>query len=193
MLKIGLTGNIGSGKSTVSRIFETLGVPVYRSDDEAKKILDKAEVTEKVKQLFGSEILDENGKINRGKLAAIVFSDKIKISNLNNIIHPLVMDDFKEWTVAHLEYSYIIMESAILFETNFSSLFDKIIFVSAPETVRINRIMLRDRVDAAHVKIRMKQQLSEKDKIKKADFVIVNDDKSLIITQVLKIHAELNH
>jgi len=193
MLKIGLTGNIGSGKSTVSRIFETLGVPVYRSDDEAKKILDKAEVTEKVKQLFGSEILDENGKINRGKLAAIVFSDKIKISNLNNIIHPLVMDDFKEWTVAHLEYSYIIMESAILFETNFSSLFDKIIFVSAPETVRINRIMLRDRVDAAHVKIRIKQQLSEKDKIKKADFVIVNDDKSLIITQVLKIHAELNH
>jgi dephospho-CoA kinase len=192
MLKVGLTGNIGSGKSTVSRIFETLGIPVYRSDDEAKKILDKAEVTEKVKQLFGSEILDENGKINRGKLAAIVFNDKIKISNLNNIIHPLVMDDFKEWTVAHLEYSYIIMESAILFETNLSSLFDKIIFVSAPETVRINRIMLRDGVHAAHVESRMKQQLPEKDKIKKAEFVIVNDDKSLVIPQVIKIHSELN-
>ena len=192
MLKIGLTGNIGSGKSIVSIIFETLQVPVYHSDDRAKFILDKSESVSGLQKLFGKEIFDPSGKIDRKKIAGIVFNDKEKLTLLNSIIHPAVLRDFEGWAINQQSAPYIIMESAILFETGFSKLFDKIIIVTAPEKIRIERVMKRDQVSEEEIKNRIKNQLSEEDKIKDADYVVINDDEHLVIPQVLKIHEALS-
>ncbi len=191
MLKIGLTGNIGSGKSIVSGIFKILQIPVYNADYNAKLFLDKPKVILKIKNNFGAEVIDKFGKINRKYLAEIVFTDAAKLRALNNIIHPTVVNNFMLWIKEQKNIPYVIMESAILFETEYSDLFDKIIVVTSPENIRISRVMKRDNITEADVKKRMKNQMKEKDKIKKADFVIVNNDIDLVIPQVLKIHKAL--
>jgi dephospho-CoA kinase len=191
MLKVGLTGNIGSGKSIVARIFETTGIPVYHSDDTAKLMLDNAENKAEMEKLFGKGIFDISGKVDRKIIAGIVFNDTKKLTALNNIIHPAVIKDFGNWVLQQHSYPYIIMESAILFETGYAALFDKIIFVSAPENIRIARIIKRDATSEEEIKVRIQNQMEEKDKLKKADFVIINDDEQLVIPQVLKIHQSL--
>jgi len=191
MLKVGLTGNIGSGKSVVSKLFEALKIPVYRSDEEAKLILDKPEIIQQLEQAFTSAILDSNGKIERRKLASIVFNDSAKLSLLNSIIHPSVLADFSSWIEVQKNAAYVVMESAILYETGFDKLFDKIIVVSAPENIRIQRVMERDGVSFEEVEARIHHQLNDTEKTKAADFVINNDGDSLLVSQVLKIHLEL--
>ncbi len=191
MIKAGLTGNIGSGKTVVSEIFKVLRIPVYNADTRAGIIMEMPSVVVQVVKNFSSDILSPQGMPDKKKIAEIVFADKKKLEKLNRIIHPLVIADFEQWIKEQKNASYVIMESAILFETNYSSLFDKIIFISAPQTVRLKRIIDRDRVEAFHVKNRIKQQLPEKDKIKKADFVILNNDKKALIPQVLSIHRNL--
>jgi dephospho-CoA kinase len=191
MIKVGLTGNIGSGKSAVSGIFAVLNIPVYNADERAKYILDSPLISEKMIKTFGEQILGRDQKPDRKKIAGIVFAHPVKLRQLNGIIHPMVLADFKKWTREQKNADYVVMESAILFETGYSSLFDKIIFVSAPETVRLKRVMERDKVTAAQVKIRMRQQKPEKDKIRKSDFVIVNKGKKSLIQQVLSIHRQI--
>lgn len=191
MIKAGLTGNIGSGKTAVAAIFKILRIPVYNADEQAREIMHSSEVLNKIVKLFGKAIMDENENPEKKKIAEIVFADKEKLEKLNRIIHPLVIDDFEQWMKEQKNSSYIIMESAILFETNYSSLFDKIIFVSAPMSLRLKRVMDRDKDNTEHVKKRMSQQLPEKDKIKKADFVILNNDRKALIPQVLSIHKKL--
>ncbi|HNW99052.1 MAG TPA: dephospho-CoA kinase [Bacteroidales bacterium] len=191
MIKVGLTGNIGSGKTIVSNIFKVLRVPVYNADLRARVIMEKPEIINKISVLLGNEILDENGIPDKKKIAAIVFNDKSKLEKLNHIIHPLVIADFEKWIKEQSGTGYVIMESAILFETGYNELFDKIIFISAPETLRVKRVMMRDGVNAVSVKSRIKQQLPEKNKISKADFVIVNNERKLLIPQVLKVNKEI--
>jgi dephospho-CoA kinase len=191
MLKVGLTGNIGSGKSVVSNIFETLKIPVYRSDEEAKLILEKPEIIQHLVQLFTSAILDTNGKVERRKLASIVFNDSEKLSMLNGVIHPAVLGEFRSWVEIQNKAPYVIMESAILFETGYDKLFDKIIVVTAPEDIRIQRVMKRDHVSKDEVAIRIHNQMQEPEKSGKADFVINNDGSNLLIPQVINIHQKL--
>jgi len=191
MLKVGLTGNIGSGKSTVSEVFKILGIPVYDADTEAKKILDKKETINKITSFFGTEILNSKDIIDRKKLAAIVFANNDKLTTLNNIIHPALRIDFEEW-MNKLTQHYCIMESAILFETDYYKMFDKIICVSSPQDMAISRVMKRENAERADILKRLNNQISEKEKTDRADFIIINDEKSLIIPQVLKMHYDLS-
>lgn len=189
MLKIGLTGNIGSGKSMVCHVFEKLSVPVYYADIEAKKILDNSIITSELINYFGDEILDENrDAIDRKKLAAIVFKNKTKLKKLNSIIHPRLRIEFEDWCNTFKNSPYIIQEAAILLENGLGKNFDKIIVVSAPKKIRLLRVMERDSMAEADVLARMKNQWSDKRKEMAADFVIKNDGKHLILPQILKIH-----
>ncbi|MCD4746659.1 MAG: dephospho-CoA kinase, partial [Bacteroidales bacterium] len=160
MLKIGLTGNIGSGKSVVSKIFELFGIYVYNADREAKKYLQDNSVKSKIKQIISKNIFDIYDEIDRQKLADIVFKNKEALIKLNSIIHPLVRNDFNNWLDKHSNEAYIIYEAAILFESGFYKDFDAVITVSAPEDLMIKRVMKRDGVLKEHVIQRMKNQMN---------------------------------
>ncbi len=189
MLKIGLTGNIGSGKSLVCQVFEKLGVPIFNADSEAKKILDSSVLRPKLLATFGSDIEDlDNNIIDRKKLAAIVFTDKEALSKLNALIHPQLRVEFKNWCLQHEKENYVIQEAAILFENGFADLFDKTIVVAAPKNIRLQRVMERDGASEAAVLARMENQWSDSKKEAAADFIIYNDGQELVLPQVLKLH-----
>ena len=190
MIKVGLTGNIGSGKSIVARIFEILGVPVFRADEVAKKILFDSDVKEILKDKFDKKIF--TGKnINRKALAEIVFKDKESLSFLNSVIHPLVKKSLEQWLDNNKDQKYIIQEAAILFESGFYKEFDKVITVASPENLAIKRVMERDGVGEEEVKSRQKNQWSQERKVEMSDYVIYNDNTKPVIPQVLKILMEL--
>ncbi len=191
MLQVGITGNIGSGKTTVCRVFEILGVPVYYADLRARAIMEKHEVLEQVVGAFGREVLDENGQLQRKLLAAIVFNNKEKLERLNAIVHPLVREDYRQWVAAQHHQAYVMQEAAILFETGMAASFDKVIVVAAPLELRIARVQQRDGVSRSEVLRRAANQLEEKELIERADFVVHNDDSQLVIPQVLAIDREL--
>lgn len=171
----GLTGGIGSGKSIVSKIFQTLCLPVYNADREAKRFL----LCDEVVQLFGTT--------EPRKIAHSVFNDGEKLAALNAIIHPRVMIDFGEWAMqfSGLDVPFVLMESAIIFEANLASYFDKIITVEAPIELKISRVMQRDGITEEDVRKRMAVQLPESERVKRADFVIYNDNRQAVLPQVL--------
>lgn len=172
---IGLTGGIGSGKSTVAKHFEKLGIPVYIADLEAKKILDTTIVIDKIIDAFGEEIL-ETEKIDRKKLAEIVFQQPEKLQILNSIIHPEVAKHFRNWVNENKKYDLVIKEAAILFESGSYKDCDKIILVTAPKETRIQRVIERDNISRAAIENRMANQWSEEKKEKLSDFIIINED-----------------
>lgn len=189
MLKIGLTGNIGSGKSLVCQVFEKLSVPIFNADIEAKKILDSSILRSKLLAIFGADIEDINENIiNRKKLAAIVFTDKEALEKLNALIHPQLRIEFKNWCLLHEKEKYVIQEAAILFENGFADLFDKTIVIAAPKEIRLQRIKERDGTSKAEVLARMENQWSDATKEDAADFIIQNDGQKLILPQILKLH-----
>jgi dephospho-CoA kinase len=192
MKRIGLTGNIGTGKSTVARIFEILRVPVYHADKQARVILESVKVTEQIGLLFGEQVLDRNRQVDRKALAGIVFNDAAKLAILNNLIHPLVEDDFMQWCINHEDQKYILHEAAILFESGFHRLFDANILVTAPEEICIARVMARDGITKEMVSERIRNQWLQDKKLAMADFEIVNNEVSMVIPQVLAVHLELN-
>jgi dephospho-CoA kinase len=192
MIKVGLTGNMGSGKTTVARIFETLGVPVYHADEEAKKFLKTDDVVKKLSDRFGKHILTRKMP-DRKKLAAIVFNDNKALAFLNSVIHPLVREDLKKWLDRNQSHSYVIHEAAILFESGFYLDFDKIITVTAPKKLSIQRLIERDKMNITGIEKRMQHQWEQERKIGLSDFVIVNDENYLVIPQVLEIHKILNN
>jgi dephospho-CoA kinase len=188
MLKIGLTGSIGSGKTTIAKVFTTLGVPVYFSDTEAKKILDNQEVIAEVIKMMGHEVIDSTGKVDRKKMANKVFNNVEKLQWLNSLIHPRVRKHFMEWVDRNSDKPYIIQESAIMLETGFSKYFDKIIVVSCPLEQRIQRVVKRDGMSREDMMDRMENQWSEELKLMKADLVIKNDDDLLALPQIIEHH-----
>src|SRR6056297_3398049 len=191
MIKVGITGGIGSGKTMVCRIFQELGMPVFYADDEAKKILDKdTDVKKELKRLFGEDIYTKTG-INKTRLASIIFNDSATLKQVNEIIHPKVREYFNKWSQEHSDFPYIIEEAAILFESGAFKDMDINIIVSAPEELKIQRIMERDKIDRQSVVDRMKNQMGEREKMKMADLVIVNDGNQMIIPQILEIHKKL--
>lgn len=192
MKRIGLTGNIGTGKSTVARVFEILGVPVYHADKQARLILESSKVKDDLVVLFGKNILNSQFEVDRKALAAVVFSDTDKLSALNNLIHPLVEADFLQWSSRFEDQNYILHEAAILFESGFNRLFDATILVTAPEDICISRVMSRDGISREMVNNRIQNQWSQEKKQELADYEIINDGISMVIPQVFAIHRELN-
>lgn len=170
---IGLTGGIGSGKTTVAHYFMAKNIPVYIADDEAKKITDSQRVMDKIEKVFGSQVV-ENKKVNRAVLANIVFKDKEKLAQLNAIIHPEVKKHFQKWLKTKSTFKYVIKESAILFESGSYKDCDAVIVVTAPLEIRIARTMERDKIDRESVLQRINNQISEEEKVKKSDYVIQN-------------------
>jgi dephospho-CoA kinase len=191
MIKVGLTGNMGTGKSTVARIFMAMGVPVYHADLEAKKFLFEQEVVSQLRLWWGEAVMT-NGQPDRKKLATIVFKQPEKLKMLNSLIHPRVRGDLQEWLIRQHHHHYVIHEAAILFESGFFKEFDKIITVVCPERLAMKRIMERDGLEEEEIWQRMQNQWSQQVKIAKSDFHIVNDGNTMVIPQVLRIHSRLN-
>ncbi len=192
MLKVGITGGIGSGKKTVCRIFETLGVPVYYADDRAKELMLKDETIKKqVTALFGGDAYLPDGLLNRKYIAEKVFQNQSQLAQLNAIVHPAVFNDSQQWFMEHEDKPYTLYEAAILFESGSYLFLDKTITVFAPLEERVARTMKRDKATREEVMERVAKQMPEEEKIKKADFVIHNDHSIPLIEQVLTIHQRL--
>jgi dephospho-CoA kinase len=188
MLKIGLTGGIGSGKTTICKVFQCLGIPVYSSDSESKKILDTdPDAKFELQKLFGKEVYHEEGYLNRKKLAQLVFGNPEALLKLNRLVHPLVRNHFLAWVKENKKAPYIIKEAAILIESGAYKDVDAILFVSSPEEKRITRVMERDQLDREAIEARIKQQLPEEEKMEMCDYVIYNDDLQMVIPQVIKL------
>jgi len=192
MIKVGVTGNIGSGKSTVCRIFEILGVPVYYADDRAKEILqtDPA-VMHAVRALFGDDVYDASGHLDRKRVAHVVFHEPDFLNQYNAIIHPAVLSDSERWISRHTQHPYVIKEAALLFEAGADKQLDKIICVTAPVAMRMQRIQERDGSTPEEIRARMRNQMSEAEKVERSDFIIYNDGSAPLIRQVLNIHEKL--
>ncbi len=187
MLRIGLTGGIGSGKSTVARIFNVLGIPVYSSDDASKRLMVEDEnLKNRIIEKFGNESY-LNGILNRKYLSAVVFSDQKKIKLLNSLVHPATIHDAELW-MKKQNAPYIIKEAALIFESGSNKLLDFVIGVQSPAVLRIERAMKRDNLSREQIEARMKLQMDEDEKMQKCDFVIVNDEQQMIIRQVLLLH-----
>lgn len=189
---IGLTGGIGSGKSTIAEIFTTLKIPVFNSDLEAKKLYSHPEVKQQIIKHFGN-VYNEQHQLDKKALANIVFNDEDKLQQLNNIIHPAVKKLFETWVNKNNQTPILIKEAAILIESGAAKQVNKIIVITAPKEERIRRVMQRDNVSEKEVVVRMNKQLPEEKLIAQADFIIKNDNKQLVIPQVLNIVKELNN
>jgi dephospho-CoA kinase len=193
MLKIGITGNIGSGKTTVSKIFEILGVPVFYADNAAKKVMVEDPILiDALKTEFGNESYFDDGSLNRKHIAGIVFNNKAELAKLNSIVHPAVFRAFDNWAAGIKNAPYILKEAALLFESSSYQMCDKTIMVTAPLELRINRVMQRDNLTRTEIENRNARQFAEEKKVQLADFVIRNDDTELVIPQVLHLHKKLN-
>ena len=191
-LLVGITGGIGSGKSTVCKLFSLLGVPVYTADDRAKWLMNHdSPLKEKILEVFGSESYLSNGELNRAYLAASVFSNPEKVAALNALVHPAVRKDFMDW-VSQQTAPYLIKEAALLFETGAAKELDCVINVSSPLRVRMARVLLRDpQRTEEQVNQIIDQQLPDEEKNERADFSIKNTDNKLLIPQVITLHEQL--
>lgn len=188
MIKVGITGGIGSGKTTVCKIFESLGVPVYYADDRAKKIMtsDKTLKADLI-HLLGEECYFKNGRLNRKYIGAKVFKNKSLLKKLNKLVHPAVLKDGENWFNKQ-KGIMALKEAALLIESGSYLYLDKLVVVTAPEKVRLQRVMERDNLSKEAVKEKMKNQLTDDEFLKYADFRIINDGKKLLIPQVRKIY-----
>ncbi|HTG67230.1 MAG TPA: dephospho-CoA kinase [Flavobacterium sp.] len=187
MLKvIGLTGGIGSGKTTIANYLASKGIPVYIADDAGRKVMQYPEVLEAIKEKFGTAIFDKK-QLNRAKLAEIVFNNPGQLKTLNTIVHPVVRKDFKDWLILNSEKPLVVYESAILFESGRYQDFDCIVSVTAPLEIRISRVLERDATNREQVLSRIKAQWTDEQRIAKSDFVIENIDLEMAKAKTDKI------
>ncbi|RKR05944.1 dephospho-CoA kinase [Flavobacterium sp. 90] len=188
---IGLTGGIGSGKTTIANYFATMGVPVYIADDEAKKVMQSQSIVNEIKATFGGALF-ENDVLNRAKLAEIVFNNADQLAKLNAIVHPAVKRDFEIWLSEHKKYQYVVYEAAILFESGRYKDCDVIVTVTAPEEIRIERVLKRDNTTREQVLSRIKMQWNDEKRISLSNFVINNSNLKIAREEVVKILKILN-
>jgi dephospho-CoA kinase len=190
MLRVGLTGGIGSGKTTVAQIFEVLSIPVYYADSAARYLMNNdPELKKKIIASFGTDAY-RNGELNRSYLGSVVFQDTEKLKLLNSIVHPVTIRDSANW-MKRQKTAYAIKEAALIFEAGLEKHLDYIIGVTAPESIRIQRVVERDHVAMEKVLERLQHQMDEKEKISRCDFVIQNDGIQPLLPQVLAIHQSL--
>lgn len=193
-LRIGITGGIGSGKTTVARIFSTLGIPVYSADEHARRLMvEDADLIEALRTLLGPRTFLPDGQLNRPYVAEQIFGDADKLAAVNQLVHPAVGRDGLAWHQRQKQVAYTLYEAALLYESGHADAFDAIIVVAAPEALRIRRVLERDQSDEAAVRARMARQWSQDEKVAKADFIIHNDGEQLLLPQVLRIHADLRN
>ena len=189
MLKIGLTGGIGAGKSVISRIFSILGAPVYNADAEAKKLMSSdAALLLKLREAFGPEAIGENGPDPKA-LARIIFNDPDAMKLVNSLVHPAVARDFELWLEDHGNAPYVIKEAAIIFETGSQRHLDMVILITAPEEMRVKRVMKRDGATVSSVRKRMENQWPDEKKIPLAGLVLNNDSTSPLLPAILELHS----
>lgn len=192
MKQIGITGGIGSGKSTICKIFKLLDVPVYEADAEAKELQNThPEIRKGLIDLFGANIYLTNGKLDRKQLAQYIFSDSQLLEKVNQLVHPVVHAHYQHWLTVNSRAPYIVYEAAILFESGFYNNMDEIILVTAPQAIRIARVIKRDKTTEKDVKNRLNSQWSEDKKIQLANYIIENDNSSLIIPKVVELNKRL--
>lgn len=187
MLKIAITGNIGSGKSTVVKIFQSMNIPVFVADKEARELYKDDAVKIELKALFGEQVFDKENEVDKKSLAQIIFNNKKALKKINDLIHPLTLARYQQWLHENRDSYYSLHESAILFENHLEKQFDATIFVYAPEKLRIERVMSRDKVERQTVIERIKNQWPDDDKLDLADFIINNDGETFLIPQVLEL------
>ncbi|MBN1185912.1 MAG: dephospho-CoA kinase [Bacteroidales bacterium] len=191
MVKVVVTGGIGSGKSLICDIFNHLGVPIYYADKQAKRLMiEDDELKNEIINLFGHESYNAND-INREFLSNRVFSNIDALKSLNSVVHPIVMKDFIKWGEQFINTNYVIIESALAFNQGVKEFLDKIIVVTAPLNLRMDRVMKRDSLSREQVVLRMKNQVDEEEMIKQADEIIVNDGSRLIVPQVVALHKKI--
>jgi dephospho-CoA kinase len=194
MLRVGITGGIGSGKTTACKLFEKLGVPVYYADVRAKQLMeDDKKLRLSIIEHFGNDAYLSDGSLNRVYLASIVFQNEQKLQLLNSLVHPVVAADSESWNsvLAQKGFAYSLREAALLIETGTYRFLDKLILVTAPEEERIKRVMMRDHVTKEQVQARINAQIPESEKLSLADFVIQNTDLISLAQQVKNIHEQL--
>lgn len=184
MIHIGLTGGIGSGKSTVAKVFESLGVPVFYADDVAKRAYDDDEIRQKVKTLFGEDLYVDH-LLDKKKLASIVFNDKQKLVALNSIIHPWVAEQYFLWYKKNDAAKYVIREAAILIESGAYKTCDKIILITAPQEMRVQRVHQRDQLSNAEIQTRIKNQMSDEERQTYAHYTWANDNHFPLLEHIL--------
>lgn len=192
---VAITGGIGSGKSTFAKLLSNLGYPLYISDDRAKEIMNKPEVVSKVQEIFQNQIVIEDGKLDRKKIAEIVFNSPEKLTSLNQLIHPLVKEDFNNWLLNHQNSPFIIKETALLFEIGADKNCDFVVLVTAPLETRINRVMKRDNKTREQIMEIVNKQWTDEMKISKSDFVVTNvnlHDLQESVKDLLKILKKNN-
>jgi dephospho-CoA kinase len=191
-LHVGITGGIGSGKSLVCKIFQCLGVPVYDADRAAKRLMISDEILmAQIKKEFGEEAYDADGSLNRSFISKKTFGYPERLEKLNQFVHPRVANDYESWTKGHAEHPYVVKEAALLFEAGSAARLDKIIVVSAPVSLRIQRVLQRDtQRSEEEIKKIIASQMPEDEKVRRADFVVVNDEHQLLIPQVLELHRQ---
>jgi len=193
-IQIGITGGIGSGKSLICRIFHVLGVPVYDADSQAKKLMATDGILiDQIKKEFGTLSYNERGELNKELLGKTVFNQPDRLAKLNSLVHPRVAWDYHQWINEQRSANYCLKEAALLFEAGSYQMLDKIIVVAAPVEVRIKRVLQRDvHRTKEEVERIIKNQMTQEEKVKLADYVITNDESALIIPQVLKLHEWFN-
>ncbi len=191
-LIVGLTGGIGSGKSTVCEVFKHLQIPVYDSDTEAKRLMqENPDLISFLKKEFGEHIFDKKGKLQRKQLAALVFQDKGKLQKLNGAVHPAVYQDFIQW-VKKQESPYVLKESALISKKDQMPVpYDLIVAVLAPEALRLQRVIRRDQTEEEQVKKRMRHQISDAERKAQADYILINDEEHLLLPQILDLHKKI--
>lgn len=191
-LKVGITGGIGSGKSTVCKVFQALGIPVYHADDIARIITDEHPgVIMRIKEVFGDEMY-LNGKLNRAKMASVVFNNPAELAKLNNIIHPAVREEFRLWYERNQHAPYVIQEAAIMFESGVYKQIDKVVLIACPQETRIERAIQRG-ATREEVLNRIQNQMPEEEKLEKANHVIWNDGTTPVIEQVMALDKLFRH
>jgi dephospho-CoA kinase len=188
--KLGITGGIGSGKTSVCRVFEVLGIPVFSADSEAREIMENDnDIIAGINYITGKDLY-KNGSLNREELASIIFNDTTILKKVNSLVHPAVFDRFAKWTLIQ-STPYVIMEAAILFESGASVVVDKIATVVAPVEQRMKRVVLRNKLSQEQVMERMRNQIDDEERIRQSDFIISNSENDMIIPSILKIHNEI--
>ena len=191
-LQIGITGGIGAGKSLICRIFHCLGIPIYDADGHAKELMTTDVILmSNIKKEFGELSYNTDGSLNRSYLSSTVFNDSETLKKLNRLVHPQVGADYSRWVEKHRSNSYVIKEAALLFEAGSNELLDKVIVVHAPEALRVQRVLVRDpNRSEDQVRAIISKQMPEAQKMEKADFIIINDEKELLVPQVLALHNQ---
>ncbi len=190
MVRVGITGGIGSGKSTVAKVFEVLGIPVYYADDAAKRLMNKdEELKQKIKEYFGEAVYSD-GMLNKKMLAGIVFNAPQKLELLNSLVHPATLKDAEKWMQKNTT-PYCIKEAALIFESGAQQNLDYVIGVTAPAPLRILRTMQRDNITREEVIARMDKQMDDTIKMKLCDFLIKNDEQEMLLPQILDLHKKL--